>query len=221
MEEQIKKFLKSLRVNESLISTLLGVVVIVVVGGLLYSYFSKKPTIAPEEVQLNLSDDKELGVKPGEVNEGETPTGLPTTHVVKDSETLWSIAEHYYGSGYNFADVVAENKLKNADDIKVGTELSIPNVSAKKQTIQAVGSNPSPAPESSQAEAAEVTEAVKVAEAITGDHYATTASDTLWLVAVRAYGDGYQWPKIYAANKQKIGRNSNRLWEGIELVIPR
>ncbi len=209
MEEQIKKFLKSLRVNESLISTLLGVVVIVVVGGLLYSYFSKKPSASPEEVQLNLTDNKKAGVQPGDVKEGETPTGLPTTHKVEESETLWSIAERYYGSGYNFADIVEENKLKSANDIEVGMELTIPNISAKKQTIQGDAGSPSPTPE------------ILSTEAITEDHYTTTSSDTLWLVAVRAYGDGYQWKKIYDANKKTTGSNSNKLWKGIELTIPR
>lgn len=210
MEEQIKKFLKSLRVNESLISTALGVAVILVVGGLLYSYFSKKPTTNPDDVQITLNDDSATPVKPGDVNEGETPKGLPTTHKVEKSETLWSIGERYYGSGYNFSDIVSENKLKSADDIEVGMELMIPNAPAKKQTIVEEAESVSPTPQP-----------VAAQETISGDSYITGENDTLWTIAIRAYGDGYQWGKIYSANKTNIGRNSNKLEKGLEIVIPR
>lgn len=203
MEEKIKNLLKSLRVNESLISTLLGVVVILVVGGLLYSYFKQQPSVSPDDFELTLPEASDA-VKPGEIVEGETPSGLPTTHKVEKGETLWVIAERYYGSGYNISDIVSANNLKSPDDIEVGQELTIPESSAKKQTVESTA-----------------TSSMTPGQTITGDTYVVKGSESLWDIAVRAYGDGYQWTKIYDANKGKIGRNPNKLWKDLELTILR
>lgn len=212
MEERIKNLLKSLRVNESLISTLLGVVVILVVGGLLYSYFKQQPTVSPDDFELTLPESSDA-VKPGEVTEGETPKGLPTTHQVEKGETLWAIAERYYGSGYNIADIVSANNLKSPDDIEVGQELNIPEASAKKQTVTDVIVE--------ETDEGTATPTITTNQAITGDTYTVQGSESLWDIAVRAYGDGYQWTKIYEANKTTIGRNPNKLWKDLELTIPR
>jgi len=49
--------------------------------------------------------------------------------------------------------------------------------------------------------------------------YTTTGIDTLWKIAVLFYKDGYQWTKIYEANKAVIP-NPNILEKNLELVIP-
>ena len=203
MEQQIKNILKQLRLNESMISTLLGVGVVVVVGALLYNYFSAKPT--DQISDLNLTNVDQLGQTADklEVEIGQTPEGLPTTYKVQKGDHLWAIAEKYYGSGYNWTDIAAENKLKNADAIMEGMELAIPSVPAKLQTmvepeVQVV--SPSPAAQTGK--------------------YTTQAGDSLWSVAVKVYADGYQWPKLWQANKDKIGSNPDRVETGVELSIP-
>lgn len=45
-------------------------------------------------------------------------------------------------------------------------------------------------------------------------------NSTLWGIAKTEYGDGSQWPKIYNANKDKIGNNPNLIYAGTTLVIP-
>lgn len=212
MEEKLKNLLKSLRVNESLISTLMGVVVIVVVGSLLYSYFKQQPTVSPDDFELTL-DGTPGTVNPGEVVEGETPKGLPTSHRVDKGETLWAIAERYYGSGYNITDIVSANNLKSPDDIEVGQELTIPEASAKKQTVSDVTVE--------KTDESTATPSITTNQAITGDMYTVQGTESLWDIALRAYSDGYQWTKIYEANKDKIGRNPNKLWKDLELTIPR
>ena len=47
-----------------------------------------------------------------------------------------------------------------------------------------------------------------------------TQTSTLWGIAQKFYGNGQQWQKIYAANKQKIGPNPNLLHPGQVLVVP-
>jgi nucleoid-associated protein YgaU len=53
------------------------------------------------------------------------------------------------------------------------------------------------------------------------EKYVVKQGDGLWQIAVKVYGDGYQWTKILEANKDKIGGNAEELEVGVELVIPR
>jgi len=61
---------------------------------------------------------------------------------------------------------------------------------------------------------------VQVAPVIPGKDYTVQAGDSLWTIAVRAYGSGVEWSKIYQANQQKIGKNPNLIAPGEVLHIP-
>ena len=50
--------------------------------------------------------------------------------------------------------------------------------------------------------------------------YKVVRGDSLWKIAVRTYGDGYQWVKIWNNNKSKL-RNPDKLEIGMELVLPK
>jgi LysM repeat protein len=58
--------------------------------------------------------------------------------------------------------------------------------------------------------------------------HTVVAGDTLWDMAVKAYGDGAQWTKIYAANKDKLVQDDTRnitdaghwIHEGQTIIIP-
>lgn len=156
----------------------LGALVIVIIGILIVNYFKDK---------------------------GNTLTGLTTQtqntkeHVVVKGETLWSIAEDSYGSGYNWVDVKSANNLKT-ETIEVGQKLTIPEVAAKKPT------------------ATKLTTTTETSQAITGTTYTVVKGDTLWEVAVNAYGDGYKWVEIAKANKLT---NPNVIHTGNVLTLPR
>lgn len=47
-----------------------------------------------------------------------------------------------------------------------------------------------------------------------------TQNSTLSGIAQTAYGNASLWPKIYAANRSKIGNNPNLIYAGTVLVIP-
>ncbi len=53
---------------------------------------------------------------------------------------------------------------------------------------------------------------------ITGATYEVVKGDSLWKIAVRAYGDGYQWVKIARENKLV---NPNLIHPGNLLALPR
>ena len=193
MENKLKRILKTLKINESLISTIMGGVVIVVVGVLMINYFKS----------INRVEDIGSGEEIANVQivEGEKPDNLPITYIVEKGDNLWRIAEEFYKSGYNFVDIVAANQIADANQIEVGTELTIPQVEVRKLTVS--------------------TEINKAVITIEGDSYTTVINDSLWNIAVRAYGDGYAWTKIYEANKTDIGINPNLIAKGMTLAIPR
>jgi nucleoid-associated protein YgaU len=197
MEETLKRVLKQLKLNESTVSTILGALVVIVVGVLLFNFFSKsqKGEVGEEAVVTE-------EVAKGE--EGITPEGLPTTHRVEEGEHLWKIAEEHYGSGYNWVDIAEENNLRNPNLLAAGGELTIPAVAAKKITIE-------PA-------VAGVAEVAEAGEAIESDRYVVQEGDSLWKIAVRAYGDGYKWPEIAEENNL---RNPNIIVPDQELKLPR
>lgn len=160
----------------------LGALVIVVVGVLVVNYFKDQGGKIPF-----LS----TGSKTEVVQE------LPKSHTVAKGENLWTIAEKYYGSGYNWVDIASENKLSDADVVSEGQILSLPNVEPKLAT---------------KAE-------VKTAgEAITGGTYTVVKGDSLWNIAVRAYGDGYRWVEIAGENNLA---NPNLIHAGNVLTLPR
>ena len=170
-----------------------------------FNYFSSVNTnegqISDEAVQTEATPGEPVIV---EENGEKVPQGLPSSYKVEKGDTLWSVAEKFYNSGYNWVDIAKENKLKNANVIEVGQELSIPKVAVKKATVLS-------ASDSSKT----------VVNKIDGDSYQTQKGDFLWDISVRAYGDGYGWVRIYNANEDKIGPNPNILEKGVELSIPR
>jgi len=171
----LKSFLKSLKLNESTISAVLGAIVIVVVGILVVNYFKGRE-----------------GIVPSGSKGSTTENALPQTHTVVKGESLWKIAEKYYGSGYNWVDIAGENNLANAGLIEEGQSLVIPKVEAKP--------------------AAEIT------NAISGATYQVVKGDNLWAIAVRAYGDGYKWVEIAKENKLT---NPNIIHPGNILTLSR
>lgn len=228
----LKNILKNLKLNENNISMLLGAAVIVVVGFLIVNYFK------------NLENGTTLPA--GSTTSEEARITLPTKHTVAEGESLWSIAEKYYRSGYNWVDIQKENNLTNASVISNGQELIIPDVAAKTATTTeepevATGTaqptiaeaSPTATPVVTATPAAtptetitptetkggeEVTPAAPSSETISGDSYTVVHGDSLWTIAERAYGDGFKWTQIAEANKLA---HPGTIHTGNVLTLPR
>ena len=120
MEKEVKNWLKKLKLNESVISMILGALVVVVVGVLVFNYFSKeKEEIKPEEIT------SEVKVKMEEE--------LSTTHKVKSGESLWKIAIDYYNDGYKWTEIAKANNLANPGLISPDQELIIPQAEVAEE----------------------------------------------------------------------------------------
>ncbi|MBI3290401.1 LysM peptidoglycan-binding domain-containing protein [Candidatus Microgenomates bacterium] len=192
----LKGILKTLKLNEGTISTILGVVVVLAVGFLIINYF--------KGLRSNL-DQKITSTSTQNVPGG--------THTVAAGETLWSISEKYYQSGYNWTDIAEANNLKNPGEIEVGQTLIIPKVEPKQATLaqESPATTPeiSPSPTAAPAQPSAIT---------AGTEYTVVKGDHLWGIAVRTYGDGYQWVKIWRANKQI--KNPNLIFVDQKINLP-
>lgn len=187
----LKSLLKKLKLNESTISMFLGFLVVIVIGMLVFNYFKS----------VNLPTEEEKKEKE-EVSLPETTeiklSELPSVYTVKEDDNLWKIAENLYGSGYNWVDIVAENKLANPDGLAVGQELNIPKAKAKK-----------PITDQSDKSAGGTT---------TDSQYTVVKGDHLWAIAVKTYGDGYRWVEIARENNLT---NPDLIHPGNILTLPR
>jgi nucleoid-associated protein YgaU len=207
MEASLKKLLKTLKFNESAISTLFGALVVIIIGVMIFNYFKsfnkgKVSEIAPVEVTQTPGTSAPVIVEEDGI---KVPQGLPVSYKVVRNDNLWKIAEKYYGSGYNWVDIAKENNLKNPSQLEIGMELKIPKAEVKEVNLANKG----------------IISAPGANKTLDSETYLTVKGDHLWSIAVRAYGDGYAWTKIYQSNKTLIGKNPGKLAVGIVLKLPR
>ena len=190
MDTKLKQLLKTIKLNESMLSMLFGVVTVLLIGILIVRMYSanKPAEITPEADQTEMVTEKVGDVVVEKKEDGtKVPTELPEKVTVEKGQHLWAIATKYYGSGYNYVDIAKANNLSNASALEVGQELVLPKVAVKE--VGAVVATTTVEPEKTE-----------VVNKIEGDSYTVIKGDHLWSIAVRAYGDGYKWVEIAKAN---------------------
>lgn len=200
--------------SESYISIGLGILVVVVVGILIYNFISQRgqpqPTPSPEVTQ-----EATTAAKPG------------STYLVQEGDTLWSISEKSFGTGFNWTDIAQANNLTESDQLEAGQELKIPEVTpfamaqgspVATASPEVVMASPVSSPAASAAVVASPAPTATPAPTITGNSYTVVAGDTLWDIACRAYGDCYAWTKIAEANKLV---NPDLIHPGNVFTLPR
>lgn len=171
--------------TDSLVSLALGLAVVLVIGVTVVNYIRTK-------------NSGTGGATNTKTEKSETPATLPTQHTVKEGETLWSIAEQYYKSGYNWVDIQKANTLPNADRIEVDQKLTIPNVT------------PIPVPTGMTSSASTDGKPKETS-------YTVVGGDNLWSIASAMYGNGYKWVEIAKVNNLK---NPGLIHAGNVLVMP-
>lgn len=191
--------------GESYTSLILGIIAVIIVTILVISFVKQNNKNATDEEAMT---DEQEGV-----------------HKVAEGETLWSISEAAYGSGYNWVDIAQANNIENPDSIEAGDELKLPDVEPKTLTVvgEAIGGEPEVMEEDAMNkeevdDAMEAEEEKDSSDKITGDKYTVKQGEYLWDIAVRAYGDGYKWVEIARASKLA---NPDVIHAGNELSLPR
>ncbi len=108
--------------------------------------------------------------------------------VVNDS--LWKIAEREYGDGFKWVEIAKLNNINNPDLIESGQILKLPQIE----------------------------KVMAKSEEKEDRDYKVVRGDSLWKIAVREYGDGYQWTKIWTDNKDKLN-SPDKLEIGMNLRL--
>lgn len=183
--------------NESVVSMLLGALVVILLGLLAFNYFRSHPAnpVVPTETEKTEETFK------NELTGPSAAVNLPATYTVVSGDTLWSIAEKYYSSGYNYMDVAKANNITDATNLVVGQQLTIPVAEVRQPLTVNTALTPT-----------------VTVSAISGTSYTVVRGDNLWQISVRAYGDGFRWPEISKVNNLV---NPNLIHAGNVLTIPR
>ena len=110
------KLEKEIQGNQSRVSMVLGALIVLVVGILIFNYFNKnKADLGPAQNTTIEQQDT-------------TPGNLPGKYTVKEADTLFTIAQNYYSDGYKYPEIAKANNIANVDSIEVGQVLQIPKL---------------------------------------------------------------------------------------------
>lgn len=188
MDTKIKQLLKTIKLNESMLSMFFGVVTVLLIGILIFRmYRTNVPATITEQADQTVMSEKVGNVEVEKMEDGtKVPKELAEKITVEKGEHLWMLAEKHYGSGYNYVDIAKANNLDTSKPLAVGQELVLPKVAVIELATETVAATPTPE--------------VMVDNKIEGDSYKVVKGDYLWDIAVRAYGDGYKWTQIAKDN---------------------
>ncbi|MFA6602842.1 MAG: LysM peptidoglycan-binding domain-containing protein [Candidatus Shapirobacteria bacterium] len=192
--------------SEETISMILGLAMVLLVSAIVIRVVDRnkgKIDIPGVSIENNGALKLESGTgsesnKPTQENENKETAGNSEvktgTYTVKSGDSLWKIASTHLNNGYRWTEIARLNKITNPGVIWSGMKLIMPV--EEKQVVAEEKKLP-----------------------VMGKDYVVTRGDNLWKIAVAAYGDGYQWPKIWEANK-KIVAQPGSLEIGMKLTIP-
>lgn len=237
-----EKIQYDLQNNQSYLNLILGGLIIVVLGVLVYNYFNK-PTS-----DLGSSMETQNEQVQGDV----AKDSLPGKYTIKEGDTLFTIAQKYYDNGYKYTEIVKANSLANENQVEVGQEITIPKLESASMTpSESPEASASPAASTSTEPSASVVPSMAASasptatqqtmdnkvepsekgaatggsenatiwgDKITGSTYTVQAGDWLSKIAGRAYGDVMTYEKIAQANKIT---NPDTIEVGTVLQLPR
>lgn len=183
--QNLQSLVKILRNNFSTFLLGLTVLLVVVLVVSLFVIKNKKEAKSTRSLTAGLAE-----LFTGKKGPTPTPQQNVKTYQVKEGDSLWTIAESTYGSGYNAFDIAKVNNLQNPDIIEPGQNLVLPKVAPNEPTSQAI-QRPR--------------------------EYTVQQGDFLWQIAQRFYGDGYAWVKIAHANNLQ---NPSLIYYGNKLLLP-
>jgi LysM repeat protein len=133
--------------RETVVSIILGAIVVIVIGALAFRYFRNDNVSQPISEDITLPDNEQVvqvEELPSEVVTEETengqqiPTNLPAKYTVKPGDSSWKIAQAFYGSGFNYVDIEQANNLSPEQELTAGMELTIPRVPVRTANTAAV-----------------------------------------------------------------------------------
>lgn len=194
--------------NQSKVSLVLGALIILVIGILVFNYFNNnKASLGPAQQTQQEAQDV-------------TPDKLPGKYTVKEGDTLFMIAEKYFADGYKYPEIAKANDLTNPDQIEPGQNLQIPKLESQQaQASTEPSPQSSPQPEEQSLGTGKGGGDTTIwGPKIEGNTYTVVEGDWLSKIAGRAYGDIMAFERIAKANNIQ---NPDQIEPGVILTIPR
>lgn len=189
----LQKLESELKPNQSYLSLVLGLLIVLIAGILVVNYFKKGPSILGPAQQTSI--------------EQQNQAALLEKYTVKRDDTLFNIAKAYYNDGYQYQKIAEANKLVDANLIEEGQVLEMPKIEVAK--VEAALNTQGTGGAENQ---------TIWGEKITGDTYTVIEGDWLSTISGRAYGDVMVFDKIAKANNIA---DPNLIEPGLVLKIPR
>jgi nucleoid-associated protein YgaU len=158
----------------------------------------------PEDDRPGPGGNRNVPADPPAPVDDDPPSPAPNpdlTHEVKDGDSFWGLAHHYYRDGTKFPVIQEANPGVDQASLTVGMKLVIPHPD------KVLGRAQRPAPASQPAGG--------------GDRYVVKDGDSLWKIAENTLGRGSDYPKILDANRDLLGDDGDDLQVGMTLTIPR
>jgi len=184
----------------------------VLVGSL---YLSRLAT-APSPSQTPTTAQLELKTPPaGPLLPVIAPEPSPTPkvvlradYIVQAGDSLWSIAKKQYGSGYFYLQISKANQLPHPDQLAVGQQLILPEISiAQGRIASGVSTDLGDSP-------------AEVSQPFPSTSYQVKSGDCLWAIAEQQLGDPYRWVELYQLNQAAIGSNPDMIYPNTQLQLP-
>ena len=201
----LEKLEDEIKSNNSPFSLVLGALIVIVVGVLVFNFFNQRNQDLGPASQTDQAGDV-------------SPDKLPGKYTVKEGDTLFTIAEHYYKDGYKFEEVAKANKLADVNNLMVGQVLEIPKVEAVAEAPEAKASVAPAVSEETASQGTGGGDSTVWGPKITGDTYTVVEGDWLSTISARAYGDVMAYNKIAVANNIP---NPDLIEPGQVLKLPR
>lgn len=234
-----EKIQYDLQHNQSYLNLILGGLIVIVLGVLVYNYFNRPNNDINTAEQMTSEE-----TQTGDVAKGS----LPGKYTIKQGDTLFTIAQNYYDDGYKYTEIVKANGMANENQIEVGQEITIPKI---ESTEAEASTEPSMSPSAMAADSVEPSASAQPSiqasatpaametnqvepgekgavggavnqtiwgEKITGNTYTVQPGDWLSKIAGRAYGDVMAYQKIAQANNIS---NPDTIEVGTVLKLPR
>lgn len=212
---------QEVQTNQSKLSLVLGALIILVIGILIFNYFQRSKT--------DLGPAQTTTVEEQVKQEDVSPDKLPGKYTVKEGDTLFLIAERYYQDGSKFEEIAKANNLTDVDTIVAGQVLEIPKLAevatpspSPIETPTATSPPSSPTTSLPQQDAGQLGtgggDTTIWGPKILGNTYTVQEGDWLSTISARAYGDIFAYQKLAAANNIS---NPDLIFPGQVLVIPR
>ena len=151
---------------------------------------------------------KEAPTTPEPIDSGTSvASGDDHPYTIKAGQTLSKIASEVYGNSRFWVAIQRENKGLDANHLKVGSKIMLPDISPLK-----------PGPIDTTSEGQPMLASVTSVD--DSKSYVVKSGDNLYGICKRLYGTGRKAKDLYALNESKIGPDKSKLKLGMVLTLP-